>query len=397
MATVYIVDCVRTAVGKGRADGMYQGYHPVELLALTLDELMTRTGVPKDAVQDIVGGVVAPVAEQGANVPRLAALKAGFPVSVPGVQLNRMCGSSQQAVHFAAQAIAAGDMDVAIGCGVEMMGVVKMGADSNLMSGQLSELDKALYSNFPFRLLHQGVSADMIAKKYGIARHDCDELAVRSHTLAAKATGAGLFKAQLVPIKSRKDGALLDKDEGIRFPVDVGKLGQLKTVFSTDGVVTAGNASQISDGAGAVLLCSEAALKKYNLRPRARIVARAVVGSDPELMLTGPIPATRLALKMAGLSIDQIDVVEINEAFASVVLAWQKELQIPDFDKRVNPNGGAMAHGHPLGATGAILMTKLVCELERRGARFGLQTMCIGHGQATATIIENLSCSRAKL
>eukprot|EP00698_Gefionella_okellyi_P012277 TRINITY_DN32_c0_g2_i1.p1 TRINITY_DN32_c0_g2~~TRINITY_DN32_c0_g2_i1.p1 ORF type:complete len:400 (+),score=118.35 TRINITY_DN32_c0_g2_i1:73-1272(+) len=394
---VFIAGAVRTPVAIGKENGAYFGLHPVDLLAKILDELMTRSGAPKAAVEDVICGIVTPVKEQGANVPRLAVLKAGFPVTVPAVQLNRMCGSSQQAIHFAAQAIASGDMDVVIACGVEMMSTVKMGSDSDLMGGSPSEASMRMASTFPYKLLHQGVSADMIGKKWNLTRLDCDTLAVQSHEKAAKARDSGIFDREILPIKVPKGDkeVTVSKDEGIRFPVDVQKLGQLRTVFSMDGVVTAGNASQISDGAAAVLLISDAAAQKYGLKKRARIVSRAVVGSDPELMLTAPIPSTQLALKKAGLTMDNIDVVEINEAFACVVLAWAKELK-PDM-KKVNPNGGAMAMGHPLGATGCILMTKLVHELERTGKRYGLQTMCIGHGQGTATIIENLSAGSPKL
>ncbi len=325
-------------------------------------------------------GCVTQVDEQGANIGRLAVLYAGFPVTVPAVSLNRMCGSSQQAIHFAAQAIAAGDADVVIAAGVESMSRVAMGSD----------YPSHFPPNPPCRFLHQGVSAELIAEKWGLAREALDEYSYHSHLKAAAATRAGYFKEQIVPISIPENGhaRVLDYDEGIRFEPDLAKMAALPPVFKEDGVITAGNASQISDGAAAVLIMSEEKARELGLRPRARFLSRVVVGSDPELMLSGPIPATEKALRRAGLTIDDMDVIEINEAFASVVLAWAHEIE-PPMD-RVNPNGGAIAHGHPLGATGAILMTKLLHELERRGGRYGLQTMCIGHGQATATVIERI-------
>ena len=337
-----------------------------------------------EAVEDIVAGCVTPIGKQGANVGRLAALKAGFPVSTPGVQLNRMCGSAQQALHFASQAIGAGDMDVTIGGGVEMMGTQEMGSDTDLFLPGPSEFK----DNFPYKLIHQGVSAEMVAEKYGVSKDECDDYAARSHELASNARDAGFFAPSIVPI-DLGNGQVFEVDEGIRFPVDMDKLKSLKTIFKKDGgVVTAGNASQISDGASAVLVAAEDAADKMGLKKRARIVGRAVVGSDPVVMLDGVIPATRRVLEKTGLTIADIDVFEINEAFASVVLGWQKELGI-DMAK-VNPNGGAIAMGHPLGATGGVLTSKLVDELERSGKKYGLQTMCIGHGMATATIIQRV-------
>jgi len=274
-----------------------------------------------------------------------------------------------------------------------------MGSDWLWASNPDPEKSAAYAKGLPFKILHQGESAERIADKWNVSRVDMDEFTARSHEKADEATKKGYFKREIFPITvSKADGTkvVVDKDEGIRVPVDKQKLAQLKAVFRPqNGRVTAANSSQISDGASAILLCSGAKLKKLGLRPRARVVTRVVVGSDPEMMLSGPIPATVKALQKAKLSIDQIDVVEINEAFASVVLAWQKEVGPKDFNK-VNPNGGAIAHGHPLGASGCVLMTKMVHELERTGGRFGLQTMCIGFGMATATIIENMS-SRANL
>ena len=384
MSDAYIVEAVRTPVGRGREDGALHGIHPVDLMARTLDELMNRAGVAKKEVEDIVTGCVSPTGEQGANIARLSLLKAGFPVEVPGVQINRMCGSSQQAVHFVSQAIAAGDMELAIGAGVEMMGRVPMGSDWGVLN------DAEFVDAFPFALSSMGECAERIADKWDLSREALDEFSAQSHRRAAAAIEAGYFRSQIMPVEvgTNGDTRIVDTDEGVRGNPNVEKMGQLRTPFKENGKVTAANASQLSDGAGAVLIASGAKADALGLKKRARIVARVVVGSDPELTLTGPIPATHKALKKAGLTLDQIDVVEINEAFASVVLAWEKELQ-PDMDK-VNPNGGAIAMGHPLGATGAILMTKLLNELERTGTRYGLQTMCIGHGMATATIIERL-------
>jgi len=378
----YIVSCVRTPIGRGYANGGLVGVKPVELLASTLAEVVKRAGISASFVEDVVCGCVTPVREQGGNIPRLAALLAGFPDTVPGVQLNRMCGSGQQAVHFASQAIRAGDMDTVIACGVEMMSVVQMGSDWTI--------DPDV--NFPMRLMHQGESAELIAAKYKLTREELDTLSGQSHEKASVAQSKGLFKKEILPIKVVKDGVekIVSQDEGIRVPVDYAKMKKLKTPFKEQGgLITAANASQISDGAAAVLLMSGRKVKELGLTPRARIVACVAVGSDPELMLTGPIPATQKVLKNAGLRVDQIDLFEINEAFASVVLAWLKEIK-PD-PKRVNPNGGAIAMGHPLGASGAILMTKIVHDLERTGGRYALQTMCIGFGQATATIVENFN------
>jgi len=383
---VYIVGCVRAPIARGYQGGALNGIKPVELLALTLQEVAKRSNVPVAQVEDVICGCVSPVKEQGANIPRFAALMAGFPVTVPGVQLNRMCGSGQQAVHFASQAIGAGHMDVVIACGVEMMSVVSMGSDW--------QLDESFAKKMPYKVLHQGVSAEMIAEKYKLTRDELDKISGRSHEKAAEAIKKGYFKKEIMPVKVQKaDGTevVVDKDEGVRVPVDYSKMKALKTPFKAGGLITAANASQISDGCAAVMLVSGSKLKELKLKPLARVVACVTVGSDPEFMLTGPIPATQKVLKKAGLTVKDIDLFEINEAFASVVLAWMKELN-PDPEK-VNPNGGAIALGHPLGASGAILMTKMVHDLERTGKRYALQTMCIGFGQATATIIENLNAA----
>lgn len=359
---VFVVDAIRTPIGRGKADGALHNIHPVDLLAQTLSRFRSYP------VEDIICGCVTATGEQGANIGRLAGLKAGYPIETPGLQLNRFCGSGQQAIHFASQAIAAGDMEMAIGCGVESMSRVPMGSDAALTD--------EFRADFPCKLLHQGISAEMIAEKWGISREEMDDFAVESHCRAASAD----ISAQIFPING------LNRDEGVRANPDVSRMRALKPVFRPDGVVTAANSSQISDGAAAVLLASGAAAEKYVLQKRARIVARAVVGSDPELMLTGPIAATQKALKMAGLEPGDIDAYEINEAFAVVPIVWAREIQPPA--GRLNIEGGAIAHGHPLGATGAVLMTKLVDILKKKGGRYGLQSMCIGFGMATATIIE---------
>lgn len=377
MSEVYIIAAVRTPVGIGKPNGALAPLAPVDLAGSVIREVVQRAEVDPGRVGDVVWGCVTPIGDQGANLARLAVLKAGLPVQVPAVTLNRMCGSGQQAIHFAAQAILAGDMDLAVGGGTEMMSHQPLGSD----------WPSEWPADFPYALVHQGVSAEMMAEKWKLSREELDDFSYNSHLRAMNAIQNGYFEGQILPV-TRPDGSRVTQDEGVRMPPDRARMAALKPVFKADGRVTAGNSSQISDGAAAVLLASPAAVGRYNLTPRARILARVVVGSDPVLMLDGPIPATQQALKRAGLTLDQIDVVEINEAFASVVLAWAKELGA-DLS-RVNPNGGAIAHGHPLGATGAILMTKLIHELERTGGQYGLQTMCIGHGMATATVIERL-------
>ncbi len=382
MPEVYIIAAVRTPIGVGKPEkGWLVPVAPMDLAAHVLREVVRRAGVEPAQVEDVLLGCVTPVGDQGANIARLAVLKAGFPVEVPGVQLNRMCGSGQQAVHFAAQAVLAGDMDLVVAGGVEMMSHQPLGAD----------YPERWPEDFPYPLVHQGISAEMMAEKWGLTREELDDYAYRSHLRAGAAIQEGRLKGQIapVPVGDGHGGVRwVDRDQGVRIPPDREKMAQLPPVFKEDGVITAGNSSQISDGAAAVLLASERAVKELGLTPRARIVARAVVGSDPVLMLDGPIPATRRVLQRAGLRLADMDVVEINEAFASVVLAWQRETGA-DLEV-VNPEGGAIAHGHPLGATGAVLMTKLVDELERLGGRYGLQTMCIGHGMATATVIERV-------
>ncbi len=376
MPEAFIISAVRTAVGKGKPNGALSPFLPVELAAAVLTEAVQRAGVQPVWVDDVIWGVVTPIRDQGANLGRLAVLKAGFPVEVPAVSINRMCGSSQQAVHFAAQAIMAGDMDIVVAGGTEMMSHQPLGADY-----------PEKWPEMPYKMVHQGISAELMAEKWGLTREELDDFGYESHLRAMRAIQEGRFDAQILPL-TRPDGRVVKVDEGVRMPPDREKMRTLPPAFKPDGVVTAGNASQISDGAAALVVASAKAVGRHNLVPRARIVARAVVGADLTLMLDGPIPATRKVLKKAGLTLDDMDVIEINEAFASVVLAWQRELH-PDM-RRVNPNGGAIAHGHPLGATGAILMTKLLYELERIRGRYGLQVMCIGHGMATATILERV-------
>jgi acetyl-CoA acyltransferase len=378
MSEVFIIAAVRTPVGVGKPTGALNPLAPVDLAATVLEEVVHRAGLEPGQVEDVVWGCVTPVGDQGANLARLSVMQAGWPAHVPATTLSRMCGSGQQAVHFAAQAILAGDMDVAVAGGTEMMSHQPLGKD----------YPEQWPEGMPYQLVHQGVSAEMMAEKWALKREELDDFAYQSHMRAMQAIQKGYFDGQIIPIQ-RPDGRVVAVDEGVRMPPDREKMASLKPVFKPDGVITAANSSQISDGAAALLLASPRAVGRYNLSPMARLAARHVVGSDPVLMLDGPIPATQQILKRAGLSLDEMDVIEINEAFASVVLAWAKEMKGVDMG-RVNPNGGGIALGHPLGATGAVLMTKLVYELQRTKGRYGLQTMCIGHGMATATILERV-------
>mmetsp|Transcript_46150 Transcript_46150/g.73967 ORF Transcript_46150/g.73967 Transcript_46150/m.73967 type:complete len:403 (+) Transcript_46150:71-1279(+) len=385
MRDVYIVECVRSPLGRGKKGGSLSTVRPVDLLAAQLAEVVKRANLDAKYVEDVVCGCVTPLNEQGGNIARLGLLKAGYPVSVPGVQLNRMCGSGQQAIHFIAQEIASGDTDIGVACGVEMMSVEKMGKDLPVPAFM------KLLGDFPYKLVPQGQSAEKIAETYGISRDECDELAFESHRRCGLARDKGLFDHQIVPhmvLKDKKSKQYQEvyQDEGIRYPPSMDSIKSLKSVFRKKGVVSAGNASQITDGASAVLLASADAVKKFGLRVRARVISRAVVGSDPIMMLDGVIPATQKVLNQVGMKVDDIDLFEINEAFAVVPIAWRKTLGI-DWNK-VNICGGACAHGHPLGATGCVLMTKLVNDLEREDKKYGLQTMCIGWGMATATVIE---------
>jgi acetyl-CoA acyltransferase len=388
MTTAVIVDAVRTPLG--RRNGKLKDWHPVDLSAETLKAIQTRNKLDPGLVDDVVMGCVMQVGEQAFNVGRNAVLAAGWPDSVPGTTIDRQCGSSQQAAHFAAQGVIAGAYDIVVAAGVEVMTRVPMG--SAMADGKFGfPFGPAVSARYAPEggLVPQGISAELIADKWGLTRDDMDRFGARSQQYARRATDEGRFSGQIIPVLGA-DGAYMSVDEGLR-ETTMDTLGALKPAFRTEeegGRVTAGNSSQITDGASAMLIMSEERARRLGLRPRARFVSFAVAGADPRLMLTAPIPATIKALAKAGLTMDDIDLVEINEAFASVVLAWEKELH-PDMDK-VNVNGGAIALGHPLGASGARLMTTLLSELERTGGRYGLQTMCEGGGMANATIIERL-------
>ncbi|MDQ4024273.1 MAG: thiolase family protein [Actinomycetota bacterium] len=383
-----IVEAVRTPLGK--KNGALKDWHPVDLLAEVLTETVDRSGVDPALVDDVVCGCVSQVGEQSLNVGRNAWLAAGLPEEVPATTIDRQCGSSQQAAHFAAQGVISGAYDVAIACGVENMTRVPMGTSAQTGGWPFSDRMMARYDG---GLVPQGISSELIAERWGLTRAELDAFGARSHTLAGKATEAGAFKNEILPLKvSTENGEVLfDRDEGIRTP-DMEKIASLPPSFKPDGVTTAANSSQITDGAAALLITTPEKAQELGLTPRARFVSFALAGTDPVTMLTGPIPATRKALDRSGLSLEDIDLVEINEAFASVVLAWKKELGISDewFEDHVNVHGGAIALGHPLGASGARLMTTLVNALEQRGGRYGLQTMCEGGGLANATIIESL-------
>ena len=381
---VVIVEAVRTAVG--RKNGSLSGVHPVVLLGKVLNELMNRAGLAPELVEDVITGCVDQIGDQAANIGRNALLTAGFPYTVPATTVDRQCGSGQQAVHFAANLIQSGVCDVTIGSGVESMSRVPI--LSPMQSGHGFPIPPELYEAYP--LVMQGTAADMIARQWGIGREDVDRYAYESHMKAARAREEGRFKREIMPVTVTLEGVetAFEQDEGIRPDTTVEKLAALQPSFGEDGIHTAGTSSQISDGAAALLLMSARKAKELGVRPRARIVAQTVVGSEPVLMLTGPLTATPKVLDKAGLTLDQIDLFEINEAFASVILAWEKELH-PDM-RKVNVNGGAIALGHPLGCTGAKLMTTLLHELERTGGRYGLQTMCCGGGLGTGTTIERV-------
>ncbi len=381
MRDAVIVGAARTAVG--RKNGKLSPVRPDDLVAKVLGDLIVRVGVDPAEVEDVILGCVDQLGEQGFNIARNAALIAGLPLDVCGTTLDRMCGSGQQAANFAAMGVMAGQYDVVIAGGVEHMTRVPMGSNaSGPGDGPLSPRLSERYNIVP-----QGISAELIAEQWGLKREELDAFAARSHEWAGRAIAEGRFKREIVPV-TLPDGSLFDTDEGVRVPVNREKMAALQPSFKPDGVITAANSSQISDGAAALLFMSGERARALGLRPRARVVATALAGVDPTIMLTGPIPATQRALKKAGLRLDDIDLFEINEAFASVVLAWERELH-PDMNK-VNVNGGAIALGHPLGCSGGKLMTTLLHELERTGKRYGLQTMCIGFGQGIATIIERL-------
>lgn len=385
MREAVIVEAVRTPIG--RRNGRLKDIHPVVLGSLVLKEIIRRSGIKAELVEDVIFGCVTQAGEQSLNIARSAWLTAGFPVTTPATTVDRQCGSSQQAIHFATNLIQSGVCDITIAGGVESMSRVPMGSNAispgSPFPPELTEL---------YDLVPQGISAELIARKYGISRKQMDEFGVRSHRLALQATQKGYFESQIVPVEVSLNGnghtEIFNKDEGIRANASYEATSALQPAFNPEHSITAGNSSQISDGAAAVLLMSLEKAKLLGLKPRARIRAQAVVGTDPVLMLEGPIPGTAAVLKKAGLDLKSIDLFEVNEAFASVVLAWEKETGA-DLNK-TNVNGGAIAVGHPLGASGAILMNRLLYELERRDLRYGLETMCCGGGIGTATIIDRV-------
>ena len=388
MNTAVIVDAIRTPLGK--RNGKLKEWHPVDLVAEVMAAMVERNGFDPGLIDDVVMGCVMQVGEQSTNIARNAVLAAGWPEGVPGTTIDRQCGSSQQAAHFAAQGVMAGAYDIVVAAGVEVMTRVPMG--SAMADGKYGwPFGPRAVNRYQGEggLVPQGVSAEMIADKWNISRDDMDRFGVQSQTRAARATAEGRFEREILPVLDA-EGNLMTRDEGIR-ETSLEGLSKLKSEFLSEdkgGRVTAGNSSQITDGAAALLIMSEAKAEALGLIPRARFVNFSLAGDNPRFMLTAPIPATRKILERSGLGIHDMDVVEINEAFASVVLAWQKEFD-PDMDK-VNPNGGAIALGHPLGCSGARLMTTLLHELERTNGRYGLQTMCEGGGMANATIIERL-------
>ena len=387
MAVPVILAAIRTPFGK--RGGAFRDTRPDALLAHALKGVVARAGVDPARIEDVVCGTVTQAGEQGANVGRLGVLLAGLPIEVPAVTLNRMCGSSQQAIHFAAQAIAAGDARYTIGCGVENMTRVRMFSDIDPdgRHGGFGGLNPELLARH--ELIHQGESAERVAERWQLSRQALDGFAIESHARAWRSPASAREILATPGVDDAGNTVALARDEGVRERVDPAKMAALKTVFrETSGVITAGNASQISDGAGAVLLGDESAVRADGLKPGARFLARVVVGSDPTLQLDGVIPATRRALERARVSVKDLDWIEVNEAFACVPLAWQREFGADA--AKLNPWGGAIAHGHPLGATGAGLMAKMLAGLEATGGTLGLQTMCIGHGMATATIIERI-------
>ncbi|MGD0053826.1 MAG: thiolase family protein [Acidimicrobiales bacterium] len=392
MPTAVIVDAVRTPGGK--RNGKLKNWHPVDLASETLRAIVSRNDLDPALVDDVIMGCVSQVGEQAFNVGRNAVLAAGWPESVPATTIDRQCGSSQQALHFAAQGVMAGAYDVVVAAGVEVMTRVAMGSSIGQDAG--FPFGPRVFERYEPQggLKNQGIGAEMIADQWGISREDLDRFSAESHRRAAQATLEGRFEREMVPVIVRDDEGhdteeLMTKDEGIRANSSVETLKNLKPAFKEGGKVTAGNSSQITDGASAVLIMSEERARQMGYRARARFHTFALAGVDPVTMLTGPIPATRKALERSGLALSDIDLIEINEAFASVVLAWQKELAADM--SRVNVNGGAIALGHPLGASGTKLCATLLNELERTNGRYGLLTMCEGGGLANATIIERLA------
>ena len=387
----YIVSAVRTPGGK--KNGSLSLWHPADLGAKVLDELVLQTGIDPSLIDDVIFGCVDQVGAQSGNVARNAILASSLPESVPGTSVDRQCGSSQQAIHFAIQAVMSGTQDVVIGGGVEIMSMVPIGASikDGYEAGHGLPFDsEGMKTRYPGIFFSQFTGAELMAEKWNLTRQDLDNFALSSHQKAMLAVEGKYFDREILPIQAKNAEGKLDMiyvDEGIRYDASLEALAGLKSV-TEGGVITAGNASQITDGAAAVMVCNEAGLKKIKTDPRARIVAISVVGDDPIMMLGGPIPASHKVLKAAGLTIDDIDLYEVNEAFAPVPLSWAIELKADQ--NKLNVNGGAMALGHPLGATGAKLMTTLLHELERREAKYGLQAICEGGGTANATIIERI-------
>ena len=386
---VVIVEAARTPIGRGHPEkGYYKNTHPNELLGKAFSAVIERAGIPAEAVEDVITGCVQQIGEQGFNVGRNAWLQAGLPMETPATTVDRQCGSAQQAVNFGAALVGSGVHDVVIGGGVEHMGHIPMGVTFNFVDQVGSPWPDELMARY--NLVPQGISAEMIADKWEIPRSELDELGLRSHQLAARATEEGRFERETIPMTVRMNGneETVVADQGIRPDTSLEALSGLKPAFKEDGKVTAGNSSQISDGAAAVLLMTREKADEYGLKPRARILDQTTVGVDPVIMLTGPIPATRKLLERNSMTMNDIDLIEINEAFASVVAAWRRELE-PDMD-RVNVNGGAIALGHPLGSTGARLITTLLHELERTDKEVGLVTMCCGGGLGTGTLIQRV-------
>ncbi len=382
---VVVVEAVRTPIGRGHPEkGYYRDTHPNELLGRCFTEVIERAGIPAEEVEDVISGCVQQYGEQAFNVGRNAWLQAGLPEETPATTVDRQCGSAQQAVNFGAALIAAGVHDAVIGSGVEHMGHIPMGVGFKWVDDVGSPWPQELLAKY--NLVPQGISAEMIADKWEIPRSELDELGLRSHQLAHQATEEGRFEREIVPLAV--NGDTFHVDQGIRPESTLEKLSSLKPAFKEDGRVTAGNSSQISDGAAAILLMERSKAEALGLTPRARILDQTTVGVDPVIMLTGPIPATKKLLERNGMIMDDIDLVEINEAFASVVAAWRRELE-PDMD-RVNVNGGAIALGHPLGSTGARLITSLLHEMERTDKEIGLVTMCCGGGLGTGTILQRI-------
>jgi acetyl-CoA acyltransferase len=380
-----IVEAVRTPVGRGHLQrGYYRDVHPSTLLAHTFQALFERAGVDPAETGDVICGCVHQFGEQGLNIGRSAWLEAGLPVETPATTIDRQCGSAQQAVNFAAALVASGAHDIVVGAGVEHMGHISFADADATRESHGQAFTPALLERY--ELVPQGLSAELIADRWEIPRSELDELAVRSHRLAHRATEEGRFEREIVPVPV--NGAVCVTDQGIRPDTSLDALAELQPVFKNDGKITAGNASQISDGAAAVLVMSREKARELGVPARARIADHTTVGVDPVIMLTGPIPTTRRLLERNGMAIGDLDLIEVNEAFAPVVAAWQRELE-PDMD-RVNVNGGAIAIGHPLGSTGARLITTLLHELERADKELGLVTMCCGGGLGTGTLIERV-------